>query len=411
MFSNKTTQGSWLEKINQWFSKTKNKLSETKVKERLEKLEVEQSKEKKGLAEQRRFYERLFSKSKSVPQQAVPLKTENRPIPVPPPPVSLRPDPVFTVSKDKPLVHSVNFAHPEEIVSPIPATEINLKPSTLTVPVPPTHNLAVPVPSTHNLKDNSTGHNLSATPSSKSPHPVPPPPPPPTPVSLETSSKPSPHLLVSLKSKFFRANHRKEGVSLEDRNAIEKRSWEPYDAIKPNLIKNQEVLFFNWHENLLVLGLSLVMCCLAISLVYVGLLIWQKEKLDANRITLLNARAMDDKIVKTEKEVREIKAFNMKLLTVSSLLDNHIYWTNYLSFLENATLKDVYYKRFSGDLSGEYNIPAVARNLEAVSLQLEVMKGYDEIKSITPDTGTSNELDNTVPFDLGMSIDPLIFTK
>jgi hypothetical protein len=408
MFSNKTTQGSWLEKINQWFSKTQKKLSETKVKERMEKLEVEQSKEKKGLAEQRRFYERLFSKSKPVPQQAVPLKTENRSIPVPPPPMSLRPDPVFTVSKDKPLVHSVNFAHPEEIVSPSPATEINLKPSTLTVPVPPTHNLTVPVPPTHNLKDNSTGHNSSVAPSLTSPHPLPPPPP--APVSSETSSKTLPPLLISLKSKFFRANHRKEGVSLEDRNAIEKRSWEPYDAIKPNLIKNQEVLFFNWHENLLVLGLSLVMCCLAISLVYVGLLIWQKEKLDANRVTLLNARAMDDKIVKTEKEVREIKAFNMKLLTVSSLLDNHIYWTNYLSFLENATLKDVYYKRFSGDLSGEYNIPAVARNLEAVSLQLEVMKGYDTVKSITPDTGTSNELDNTIPFDLGMSIDPLIFT-
>ncbi len=202
-----------------------------------------------------------------------------------------------------------------------------------------------------------------------------------------------------------------EQIKLDARNAVEKRSFEPSRAVKPNLIKNQEILFFNWHEHALVFGLSVVMCCLVISLVYVSLLIWQKERMDNNKVTLLNVKAIDEQIIKTEKEVREIKDFNGKLISLSTLLDNHIYWTNYFSFLEDATLKDVYLKSFVGDISGEYTIPALARNLDAVSSQLEVMKSYSKVKSITPETGSPNEVDKTIPFSLGMSIDPLIFTK
>lgn len=200
-------------------------------------------------------------------------------------------------------------------------------------------------------------------------------------------------------------------LAWQERTQVEKRFWQPANAIKPNLIKNQEVVFFNWHENFLVLGLSLMMCCLTVGLLYVGLLIWQKERLDTTQVALQNSKVIDQQIALGEQEATEIKVFTQKLNLVSSLLDNHVYWSNFLKFLEDNTLKDVYFSSFSGDLSGNYTLPAYAKNLEAISLQLEVMKVYPKIKSLTPDTGEKTADGKALEFNLGMSIDPTIFVK
>lgn len=207
------------------------------------------------------------------------------------------------------------------------------------------------------------------------------------------------------------AKEREGEVALQERKSVEQRLWQPSNGFNPNLIKNQEVVFFNWHENILVLCLALVMCCLAISLTYVGFLIWQKERQDASEIAFLNVKVIDDQIAISETEIKEVKEFNKKLALVSNLLDNHIYWTNFLTLLENTTLKDVYYERFSGDISGQYTIPAAASSLEAISLQLEVMKAYDKVKSVIPDTGQTSADGSQVQFNLGLIIDPLVFTK
>lgn len=200
-------------------------------------------------------------------------------------------------------------------------------------------------------------------------------------------------------------------LAWQERTQVEKRFWQPANAIKPNLIKNQEVVFFNWHENFLVLGLSLMMCCLTIGLLYVGLLIWQKERLDTTQVALQNSKVIDEQIALGEKEAAEIKGFTQRLNVVSALLDNHVYWSNFLKFLEDNTLRDVYFESFTGDISGEYSLPGQARNLEAVSLQLEVMKVYPKIKSLTPDTGEETADGKTLQFNLGMSVDPTIFIK
>lgn len=207
------------------------------------------------------------------------------------------------------------------------------------------------------------------------------------------------------------AEEREKELAWQERNRVEQRFWQPAQAVKPNLIKNQEVVFFNWHENVLILSLSLVMCCLAIGFIYVGLLIWQKDRVQDTQLALQNSKIIDQQIALGEQAAVEIKSFTIKLNAVSSLLDNHVYWTNFLKFLEDNTLKDVYLESFTGDISGEYTVPAVGKSLEAIALQLEVMKAYPKIKSLTADTGETNPDDETVKFNLGMSIDPTVFIK
>jgi hypothetical protein len=217
------------------------------------------------------------------------------------------------------------------------------------------------------------------------------------------------------------AIEREEEASVRTKNEVEGRSWQAYNGVKANLVKDQGVLFFNWKEKVLALVLSLVLCCLAISLVYVGLLIWQKERLNDNKTTLANYDAINLEISKNEKEIQEIIDFNKKLDVVNYLLSNHVYWSNFFSFLENNTLKNVYFTSFSGDLTGKYKIPTIARNLDAISMQLEVMKAYNMVRSIqysaaqtinsSSGSSTVGPTSSTVKFVLEVSVDPKIFLK
>jgi len=211
------------------------------------------------------------------------------------------------------------------------------------------------------------------------------------------------------------AEERKQEEAAQTKNEVEARSWQPYNSVKANLVKDQGVLFFNWRQRILMLSLALVLCSLAIGLVYVGLLIWQKERLNDSQSTLANFEAINIEVSKNEKEIEDIIAFNRKLDIANFIVNNHIHWTNYLAFLENNTLKDVYYHNFSGDLSGNYTIGAVAKNLDAISLQLEVMKASNLTRSVQySDANTVKagpDQPETVNFNLEMSVDPKIFLK
>jgi hypothetical protein len=211
------------------------------------------------------------------------------------------------------------------------------------------------------------------------------------------------------------AEERKQEEAAQTKNEVEGRAWQAYNSVKANLVKDQGVLFFNWRQRSLTLALALVLCSLALGLVYVGLLIWQKERLSDNEATLANFEAINAEVAKNEKEIEEIIAFNRKLDVVSFILANHVHWTNYFDFLEANTLKSVYYQSFSGDISGNYSIPALAKDLDAISLQLEVMKAYNLMRSVqyssaSASAGGPNE-PSTVNFNLEMSLDPKIFLK
>lgn len=334
------------------------------------------------LTEQNKFYQQLSSK---LDQVTPPTK-----FPTVPKTPSIAPAPSIAPKPVEEMYHTKSVD--------------SLKP---TIPTP----LPIPAPVSHSV-DIKSKQIVPPIPVPKPPHHTT------NSVISPVRIVPSPKKSFNFFHRFFKKNlsqvlaaEREKELAWHERTRIEKKFWQPSNAIKPNLIKNQEVLFFNWHENLLVLGLSLMMCCLAIGLLYVGLLIWQKERLDTSRTALENSKVIDKQIQIGEQAAKEIKVFTTKLNLVNDLLNNHIYWTNFLAFLESKTLEDVYYEKFSGDLSGEYTIPGVARNLQAITLQLEVMKTYNKVKSLTPDTGQSSADGKSLLFNLGMSIDPTIFIK
>ncbi len=344
---------SWLKKLQRFFRRSQHKISEQSIKREISGLEREREKEHSALLKQRRFYEKLLHRNKPVPSI---LKTEEK-----------KEAPHFQVTPP-PKVEK-NETPPPPMIAPKIETIVEKK---------------VETPPLKKPQQNFFAHFFKSF--------------------MKKSS---------LTKKL--AEERKQEEAVKHKNEVEERFWQPYNSVKANLIKDQGVLFFNWKQRLLTLGLALVLSSLAIGLVYVGLLIWQKERLRDNESTLANFEAINAEIAKNEREIQDIVAFNRKLDIVSFILTNHVYWSNFFKFLEANTLKDVYFEKFTGDLTGQYMIPAVARNLDAASSQLEVMKAYSLVRSVQYLAGQT-VADSTgdgqrTKFNLEISVDPKIFIK
>lgn len=376
----------WLRLFRAW----RHHAAAVRLKREIARLEKERLMEKTALQRQRRFYERLFRRQ---------VNTLRPPMtPLPPRPVSAAAEPMPAPAAVPPAapakaIHVPDFAEYMAAAAKRRAE----KPLPLPVPPPPAASSAplppapvpVPVP--------------AAAPSHQSPKP-------PLPPRAGRLSKVLGGFGQGSLAKKL-AQEREQEKAFQERNEVERRFWQPYAAVKPNLIKNQATVFFNWHEHFLGLILSVVISCLTLALVYVSLLVWQKERLQNNQTLIINTKAIESQIDKNEHDIREVIAFNDKLTLVASLLDNHAYWSKLLVFLENNTLKDVYYENFKGDLSGTYAIPAIARSLEAVSLQTEVMKAHGLVKEAHYDLKPSGDAKDKVFFTLGLSLDPEIFIK
>ncbi len=342
---------SWLKNVRRLVRRSQQKISEQSIKREISGLEREREKEHRALLRQRRFYERLLHRNKPVP--SILKKEEKREVP-----------------------HFQVTPPPKVELKPILAPEIK--------PAP-----VMRVEKNETAPQKQTQQHFFAH-------------------FFKSFAKKN-----SLAKKL--AQERKQEEAVKHKNEVEERFWQPYNSVKANLIKDQGVLFFNWKQRLLTLSLALVLSSLAIGLVYVGLLIWQKERLRDNESTLANFEAINAEIAKNEREIQDIVAFNRKLDVVSFILSNHVYWSNFFKFLESNTLKDVYFEKFTGDLTGQYMIPAVSRNLDAASAQLEVMKAYPLVRNVQYLAGqtvadASGDGQRT-KFNLEISVDPKIFIK
>ena len=389
---------SWVKELLRWTHKKRATIHAAGLKRDINRLEKEREKEHSALLRQRKFYETLIKH----PIEKLPIEKPKVIEPMITEPIVEKPiikKPVI----EKPVIEKAVIEEPiiEKPIIEEPKKELVIEePKAVFVETP-----SVPIPQP------TIEHVEEIAPSIKKES------------AIEKSST---DFFAALKKKFsFKlsksslvgklAQERKEEEAAQHKNEVEERFWQPYNGVKANLIKDQGVLFFNWKQRILTLSLALVLCSLAIGLVYVGLLVWQKERLNDNQATLANFAAINDEVAKSEKEIQEVVVFNRKLDIVNFILSNHIYWTNYFTFLEANTLKDVYFDGFSGDLTGKYTIPAYSKNLDAISLQLEVMKAYNMMRTIqysaAQTVAAAGGVSERVKFNLEMSVDPKVFLK
>ena len=126
--------------------------------------------------------------------------------------------------------------------------------------------------------------------------------------------------------------------------------------LEVNLIKEEAQLDFNWRRNGKALVFVLGVTIFIILEIYFGLSWWQQDeeaRLEGIKAEITN---ISKQISETRIEAKDALAYQEKTKLVGGLLDNHIYWTNFFSWMEKNTLSTVSYSGFTGANDGEYNI-------------------------------------------------------
>jgi len=195
--------------------------------------------------------------------------------------------------------------------------------------------------------------------------------------------------------------------------------WENPKVLEVNLIKESARVEFDFKRNFSRLGVSALIAVFFIVEIYFGLSWWEKEetkRADALAADLQQVN-QDIKMVKTQAD--EFLTFKDKLTALKPLLDSHIYWTNFFSWLERHTLNSVTFGGFSGDTSGIYSLRAETKNFSDISYQVKAFLDAPETLKVEVLGGQSNQSKDkdgnlkagTVGFDLSFKVKPEIFKK
>ena len=186
-------------------------------------------------------------------------------------------------------------------------------------------------------------------------------------------------------------------------------------VLETNLIKGEIVSYFDWQKKILTLVSAFFIPIFLVGIVYLGLMFYQKESQAKNLALVKKFNELTDKIKQEEIGVEQIFSFQSKLKVASEVFGQHIYWTNFFKFLEDNTIKDVYFTGFVGDTSGRYFLDALANNYGNIAEQVDVLKNNKKVTAVEAAGGelVSGDRDNTtkVKFVLNFSILKSIFTE
>lgn len=211
--------------------------------------------------------------------------------------------------------------------------------------------------------------------------------------------------------------------------------------LEVNLIKGEMFIPFDWKRHLAIFLLTILIAGAFIAEVYFGLNLWAKEEMKKSDKLAVEISTLRDDVKKMQEKADSALLYKSKATEVSRLLDQHIYWTNFFSWLESKTLSTVKFSGFNGDTSGVYNLEAITDRYQEVSWQVKALLDDPIVKKASvlevisseedPNEATSQEKDEDildveeepeslsekkssgkfVDFSLSLEIDPTIFKK
>lgn len=149
-----------------------------------------------------------------------------------------------------------------------------------------------------------------------------------------------------------------------------------------NLIKEEISLDFNWRKNISGLLFILGIVIFVILEIYFGLNWWQKDE----EVRLEGAKAemkvLSQDVVKTRGEAKDALAYIEKTKIISPLLENHIYWSNFFSWLEKNTLSTISFEAFEGSLSEEFALSGQAGSYAELSWQVKQLQESEYVDRV-----------------------------
>ncbi len=210
----------------------------------------------------------------------------------------------------------------------------------------------------------------------------------------------------------------KKEIDKKNRNFFDSRNPE---VLEVNLVKDEILIFFDWRKHILTAIFLLILAGLFIFEISLGLNSWETRE-NAKAAALQNeTEILKKEVVDLNNKVSSALLFKDKSLAFGELLGNHIYWTNFFSWLEKNTLSTVKFKGFSGDLSGKYSLSATAPTYAEAAWQVKVLSEnpmiqeveISSIENIQQRSGEGEDavISSIVSFVLEFTVKPEIFKK
>ncbi|MBI4779515.1 hypothetical protein HY797_03645 [Candidatus Falkowbacteria bacterium] len=185
--------------------------------------------------------------------------------------------------------------------------------------------------------------------------------------------------------------------------------------IETNLIQGEFVTFFDWRSRITIIITAILMPIFIIGAVYYGLVFYQKSKQAKNLAQAQKFAELEQTISKEEIGLKEILAFQGQLKIVSQIFEKHLYWTNFFKFLEDNTIRDVYFMDFDGDTSGNYVMDSLAVNYSSIAEQVNVFKNNKRVTAVQAEGGEMTKGDDIsqplIKFVLNFSVSKNIFME
>lgn len=187
------------------------------------------------------------------------------------------------------------------------------------------------------------------------------------------------------------------------------------EVLETDLLRDEIDIEFDYKKDLtpglILLGVALFIIIEA----FVFLVLWEKK------IELKNSHYLEDEITVVRLEMAELSEqynqstqFRGQLSVVNEAFSRHIYWTNLFNFLEANTLKNnIYYQKFSGDISGKYILPTISNDVRAISFQSKHLLMSPLVSDVSVEgeeiVNDENTGKTSINFNLNLGLDNKIF--
>lgn len=180
-------------------------------------------------------------------------------------------------------------------------------------------------------------------------------------------------------------NKSKEKSSKSFSSLFSKKNNNILNVLETDLIKDEMDVQLNWKKDIVMFFVLLFLVVVFTAEVCFLLNRWGKNKeLDYSNYLTQEIADIKAEVEQLKGEYNKAVGFNEQLKISSSALNKHVYWSKFFYFLEKYTLKkNIYYKNFSGDISGVYILPAVTNDVLAINYQSSIYSANPLVSSVT----------------------------
>jgi hypothetical protein len=206
---------------------------------------------------------------------------------------------------------------------------------------------------------------------------------------------------------------KEEKPKIEEKNEVVANQWSQSKVIKTNLIGSSISQALDFQKNLINL-----LIVVFISILFVFGFYWLADYYYRVELHKYANLIEENEILKNnlnrQKEVaKDVEKFKNKLSLAKYLLENHIYWTNFLKFIEDNTLENVSFKGFSGDISGKYSLSAICDDIYGIEQQVKQFSANNYVNSVSVESAkiskNSESIKPSVDFVLKLDVNNDIF--